>query len=121
MASLFAPKPAPLPPAPEIKPVAPMPVADSNFPAQREARRRANATIVARAGRSSTILTAPGERGKASVSAAIKALAAGNANEGQQQRALHWIVHTLCGTYDQPYRPASERDTIFACAKMFVG
>jgi len=63
MASLFAPKPAPLPPAPEIKPVAPMPVADSNFPAQR----------------------------------------------------------TLCGTYDQPYRPASERDTIFACAKMFVG
>lgn len=55
------------------------------------------------------------------VTAAIKALAAGHANEGQQQRALHWIVHTLCGTYDQPYRPASERDTIFACAKMFVG
>jgi len=55
------------------------------------------------------------------ISAAIKALAAGNANEGQQQRALHWIVHTLCGTYDQPYRPESERDTIFACAKMFVG
>jgi hypothetical protein len=55
------------------------------------------------------------------VSAAVKALAAGNANESQQQRALHWIVHTLCGTYDQPYRPDSERDTIFACAKMFVG
>ena len=55
------------------------------------------------------------------VSAAIKALAAGNANESQQQRALHWIVHTLCGTYDQPYRPESDRDTVFACAKMFVG
>ena len=55
------------------------------------------------------------------ISAAIKALAAGNANEGQQQRALNWIVHTLCGTYDQPYRPDSERDTVFACAKMFVG
>lgn len=55
------------------------------------------------------------------ISGAIKALAAGNANDGQQQRALYWIVHTLCGTYDQPYRPESERDTIFACAKMFVG
>lgn len=55
------------------------------------------------------------------ISAAIKALATGNANEGQQQRALNWIVHTLCGTYDQPYRPDSERDTVFACAKMFVG
>lgn len=52
---------------------------------------------------------------------ALKALAAGNANEGQQQRALNWIVYTLCGTYDQPYRPDSERDTVFACAKQFVG
>lgn len=65
MGGLFAPKPAPLPPAPEVKPVAPMPVADPNSPAQREARRRANADIMARAGRSSTILTAPGDRGGA--------------------------------------------------------
>ncbi len=65
MGSLFAPKPAPLPPAPEPKPVAPMPVADPNSPAQREARRRANAEIMARAGRSSTILTAPDNRGGA--------------------------------------------------------
>ncbi len=63
MGSLFAPKPAPLPPAPEPKPAAPMPAADPNSPAQREARRRANANIMARAGRSSTILTAPGQRG----------------------------------------------------------
>lgn len=54
---------------------------------------------------------------------AIKALAAGIANEGQQKRALKWVIETLCGTYDQPYRPGSEgdRDTVFACAKMFVG
>lgn len=65
MGGLFAPKPAPLPPAPEVKPVAPMPVADPNSPAQREARRRANATIIGRAGRWSTILTAPGDRGGA--------------------------------------------------------
>jgi hypothetical protein len=54
---------------------------------------------------------------------AIKALAAGVANEGQQKRALKWIIETLCGTYDQPYRPGSEgdRDTVFACAKMHVG
>lgn len=54
---------------------------------------------------------------------AIKALASGVANEGQQRRALKWIIETLCGTYDQPYRPGNEgdRDTVFACAKMFVG
>jgi hypothetical protein len=54
---------------------------------------------------------------------AIKALAAGNANEGQQKRALDWIIYTLCGTYDQPYRPGEggDRDTVFACAKQFVG
>jgi len=55
--------------------------------------------------------------------AAIQALIAGNANASQQQRALAWIVHVLCGTYDQPYRPGEggDRDTVFACAKQFVG
>lgn len=54
---------------------------------------------------------------------AIKAVAAGNASEGQQKRALDWIIRTLCGTYDQPYRPGEggDRDTVFACAKQFVG
>lgn len=53
----------------------------------------------------------------------IKAVAAGNANSGQQQRALHWIIETLCGTYDQPYRPGEggDRDTSFACGKQHVG
>ena len=55
--------------------------------------------------------------------AAIKALAAGNANDGQQKRALNWIVYTLCGTYDLSYRPHAdgERDTAFAEGKRFVG
>ena len=36
---------------------------------------------------------------------------------------LDWIIYTLCGTYDQPYRPGEggDRDTVFACAKQFVG
>lgn len=56
-----------------------------------------------------------------SITMAVKALAAGNANEGQQQRALDWIVRTLCGTYDLTYRPDSERDSVFAEGKRFVG
>ena len=52
---------------------------------------------------------------------AIKALAAGVANEGQQKRALDWIVNTLCATYDLSYRPGSDRDTAFAEGKRHVG
>jgi hypothetical protein len=54
---------------------------------------------------------------------AIKALAAGVANEGQQQRALGWIVNTLCGTYDLSYRDGDngDRNTVFAEGKRFVG
>ena len=54
---------------------------------------------------------------------AIKALQAGNANEGQQQRALAWIINTLCGTYDLSFRPGEggERETAFAEGKRFVG
>jgi hypothetical protein len=63
MGDLFAPKPQPLPPAPTPQAPAPMPSSDPNSPALREARRRANADAMGRAGRSSTILTAPNERG----------------------------------------------------------
>lgn len=52
---------------------------------------------------------------------AIKALATGTASEGQQRRALDWIINTLCGTYDLSYRPDSERNTAFAEGKRFVG
>ncbi|MCC6172066.1 MAG: hypothetical protein IT481_08560 [Gammaproteobacteria bacterium] len=54
---------------------------------------------------------------------ALKALQAGNANSGQQQMALRWIVAAAAGTYDQPFRPGAggDRDTAFACGRMFVG
>lgn len=55
---------------------------------------------------------------------AIQALANGNANDGQQQRAIAFIVNVLCGTYDLSYRPgelAGERDTAFAEGRRFVG
>lgn len=52
---------------------------------------------------------------------AIKALATGTANEGQQKRALRWIIEVACGTYDLSYRPASDRETVFAEGRRFVG
>ena len=52
---------------------------------------------------------------------AIKALAAGVANDGQQKRALAWIINTLCGTYDMSFRPEGDRETVFAEGKRFVG
>lgn len=55
------------------------------------------------------------------ITSAIKALSSGTANEGQQQRALKWIVEVLCGTYDMSYRSQSDRDTTFAEGKRFVG
>jgi hypothetical protein len=61
MSSMFgndAPAPAP---APTPKPPAPMP--DTNSPAVLEARRKAQLDIMGRAGRQSTILTAPKDRG----------------------------------------------------------
>lgn len=51
---------------------------------------------------------------------ALRALQTGNATAGQQQRALKWIIEAA-GTYDQAYRPASARDTDFACGMQHVG
>lgn len=56
----------------------------------------------------------------AHVAWAIKALAAGNANEGQQKAALDWIITTCAATYELPYFESS-RDTDFALGKMHVG
>ena len=56
-----------------------------------------------------------------SVTMAIKALAEGTAAPDQQQMALSWIINELCATYDLSYRPDSDRDTIFAEGKRFVG
>ena len=52
---------------------------------------------------------------------AVKALAAGTANEQQQKRALDWILIHVCGTYEMTYRPESDRDTAFAEGRRFVG
>lgn len=57
------------------------------------------------------------------ITGAIKALAAGNASEPQQKRALSWIINEVCGTYDLSYRPGADgdRDTAFAEGARFVG
>ena len=60
MGGMFNPKPTPLPPPPEVKPPAPMP--DINSPQVRERKRQTAADIMGRAGRQSTILTAPSDR-----------------------------------------------------------
>lgn len=51
---------------------------------------------------------------------AIQALMRGEADEGQQQRALKWIVEVAAGMYQFQYYP-SERDTAFALGRGFVG
>lgn len=57
------------------------------------------------------------------VAAAIKGMAAGTATTEQQQHGMRWIISTLCGTYDQSYRPGEEgrRDTDFAEGARNVG
>lgn len=52
---------------------------------------------------------------------AIQALHRGDADKDQQQRALKYLIETLCGTYDLAYRPASPRDTDFALGKAWCG
>lgn len=53
--------------------------------------------------------------------AAIQALAQGLATGSQQIKALEFIVHEVCRTYDMPYQPGSSRDTDFACGMTHVG
>jgi hypothetical protein len=52
---------------------------------------------------------------------AVQAVMYGRAGEDQQKRAMNFIVHQICGTYDLSYRPTSDRDTAFAEGKRFVG
>lgn len=51
---------------------------------------------------------------------AIQALMRGEADEGQQQRALKWIIEVGAGSYQFQYYP-SDRDTAFALGRGFVG
>ena len=54
---------------------------------------------------------------------ALQALVRGDCPVHLQQRAMNFIVHKLCGTYDLSYRsgPDGERDTAFAEGKRWVG
>ena len=51
---------------------------------------------------------------------AMKAMAAGNANEGQQKRALDWIINQACRRYAWPYE-ADPRETDVNLGRMRVG
>lgn len=51
---------------------------------------------------------------------ALQALARGEATPEQQQRALNWIIHNACGTYDLDYRP-DPRDHAAVSGRRFVG
>lgn len=51
---------------------------------------------------------------------ALQALAQGKANDGQQKRALDWIMKEACGLPLWPYRE-SQRETDVALGRHFVG
>lgn len=53
--------------------------------------------------------------------AALQAVAKGVANEGQQRRALSWIVEVCADTYGLSYRGDKTHDTSFAEGKRAVG
>ena len=52
---------------------------------------------------------------------AIQALAQGTATSEQQKQALSLIIEGIAGTYDEPYRSESSRDTDYALGKAHVG
>ena len=53
----------------------------------------------------------------------VKALAAGTANEGQQKRALHWIINNAARTEEQSFYAGEggDRITAFVEGKRSVG
>lgn len=51
---------------------------------------------------------------------ALKALAAGKADENQQKLIMKSLMD-ITGYYDLSYRPDSDRDTAFAEGKRFIG
>jgi hypothetical protein len=54
---------------------------------------------------------------------AIRALFAGNASDGQQRRAVSWIINGASGYYDLSFRPGIDgaRATDFCEGRRFVG
>lgn len=59
----------------------------------------------------------------AKITLAMKALVAGSATADQQRIGMDWIINTLCGTYDWPFRPGPEghRETDIALGRQLVG
>jgi hypothetical protein len=59
----------------------------------------------------------------AAESYAIRMLARGEATPAQQRLALDWMIHKLCRTYDEPFRPGGDgaRETDYALGKAHVG
>jgi hypothetical protein len=55
------------------------------------------------------------------VTASARALFEGKASEPQQKRIVEWLLFEVCGIRDLSYRPDSDRDTVFAEGKRFVG
>lgn len=53
--------------------------------------------------------------------AAMQALASGTANEGQQKRALKWIIEQAAQTYDQSFVPGQADVTAFIEGRRSVG
>ncbi|MFW6028041.1 MAG: hypothetical protein ACOC9Q_00760 [bacterium] len=40
---------------------------------------------------------------------------------GECQRALDWIIHTACGTYDEPFRPGADDVRSYLLGRRSVG
>lgn len=51
----------------------------------------------------------------------VKQLFAGTLDQEGQRQVVRFLVEDLCGTYDLSYRPESERNTVFAEGKRFIG
>jgi hypothetical protein len=52
---------------------------------------------------------------------AIQALSRGDATDAQQRRALEWIVHAACMTYDEPFVPGRPDVSDYLAGRMSVG
>ena len=52
---------------------------------------------------------------------AIQALAKGTAGEHEQRRALEWIIHRACLTYDEPFRPGEPDRQSYLLGRRSVG
>jgi len=42
-------------------------------------------------------------------------------SQGDVNRALDWIIHTACGTYDEPFRPGRQDSVNYMLGRRSVG